>query len=83
MDLKDISVEFLRVNSGLRSLDSGAYLVCVDMKGTDGSIYDVDFFMAGNRGQVLPIGTAVHKINGKPRYYDWKEKGGVWKLVKV
>ncbi len=51
-------------------------------KATDGTIYDIDFFMAGQPGSMTVTETSVHKINGKP-LYNWKEEGGVWKKVRV
>jgi hypothetical protein len=54
----------------------------VDMKGTDGKIYDIDFFMAVQGSKLNITETSVHKINGKP-LYNWKQEGGVWKKVKV
>jgi hypothetical protein len=64
------------------SLGGDKYFACVDMKGKDGKMYDIDFFMAV-RGSTLNITeTSVHKINGKP-LYNWKQQGGVWKKVPV
>ena len=50
------------------------------MKATDSTIYDIDFFMNGNPGDMKVTQTSVHKINGKA-LYSWKEEGGVWKKV--
>jgi hypothetical protein len=66
----------------LSSLGGGNYFACVDMKGTDGTMYDIDFFMAGQPGSMKVTETSVHKINGKP-LYNWKEQGGVWRKVRV
>jgi hypothetical protein len=52
------------------------------MKGTDGRLYDIDFFMVLQPGKLSVTQTSVHKINGKP-LYNWKQEGGVWKKVKV
>ncbi|PYJ53994.1 MAG: hypothetical protein DME82_12765 [Verrucomicrobia bacterium] len=48
------------------------------MKGSDGKIYDIDFFMVPQPGKLTVTQTSVHKINGKP-LYNWKQQGGVWK----
>jgi hypothetical protein len=80
---KDLALDLVKVHDDrLSSLGSGKYFACVDMKATDGTIYDIDFFMSGQPGSVRVTETSVHKINGKP-LYDWKEEGGVWKKVRV
>jgi hypothetical protein len=80
---KDLALDLVKIHDDrLSSLGGGQYFACVDMKATDGTIYDVDFFMAGQPGSMRVTETSVHKINGKP-LYDWKEKGGVWKKVPV
>jgi hypothetical protein len=80
---KDLALDLVKVHDDrLSSLGSGKYFACVDMKATDGTIYDIDFFMAGQPVSMRVTETAVHKINGKP-LYNWKEEGGVWKKVRV
>jgi hypothetical protein len=80
---KDLALDLVKVHDDrLSNLGENKYFACVDMKGTDGKIYDIDFFMTV-RGSTLNItGTSVHKINGKP-LYNWKEQKGVWKKVPV
>jgi hypothetical protein len=80
---KDLALDLVKVHDDrLSSLGSGKYFACVDMKATDGTIYDIDFFMAGQPGSMRVTETSVHKINGRP-LYNWKEEGGVWKKVRV
>jgi hypothetical protein len=80
---KDLALDLVKVHDDrLSSLGSGKYFACVDMKATDGTIYDIDFFMAGQPGSMRVTETSVHKISGKP-LYNWKEEGGVWKKVRV
>lgn len=80
---KNLTLDLVRVHDDrLSSLGGGKYFACVDMKGADGTIYDIDFFMAGQPGSMRVTETSVHKINGKP-LYDWKEEGGAWKRVRV
>jgi hypothetical protein len=76
---KNLALDLVKVHDDrFSSLGANKYFACVDMKGTDGKIYDIDFFMAV-RGRTLNITeTSVHKINGKP-LYNWKEEKGVWK----
>jgi len=80
---KDLALDLVKVHDDrLSSLGSGKYFACVDMKATNGTIYDIDFFMAGQPGSMTVTETSVHKINGKP-LYNWKEEGGVWKRVRA
>ena len=80
---KDLALDLIKVHDDrLSGLGGGKYFACVDMKDTDGTIYDIDFFMAGQPGSMRVTETSVHKINGKP-LYNWKEEGGVWKRVRV
>jgi hypothetical protein len=66
----------------LQDLGGGQYFACVDMKGTDGKTYDIDFFLTGQPGEMKVTDTSVHKIDGKP-LYNWKEENGKWKKVPV
>ena len=78
---KDLALDLVKVHDDrLSSLGEGKYFACVDMKATDGTIYDIDFFMSGEPGDMKVTETSVHKINGKP-LYNWKEEGGVWRKV--
>ena len=80
---KDLALDLIKVHDDrFSSLGGDKYFACVDMKGTDGKIYDIDFFMAVQPGKLTVTQTSVHKINGKP-LYNWKQEGGVWKKVKV
>lgn len=80
---KDLALDLVKVHDDrFSSLGANKYFACVDMKGTDGKVYDIDFFMAV-RGKTLNITeTSVHKINGKP-LYNWKEEKGIWKKVRI
>ena len=80
---KDLALDLVKVHDDrFSSLGGDKYFACVDMKGTDGKIYDIDFFMVLQPGKLTVTETSVHKINGKP-LYNWKQEGGVWKKVKV
>jgi len=80
---KNLVLDLIKVHDDrLSNLGAGKYFACVDMKGTDGKIYDIDFFMAVQPGKLTVTQTSVHKINGKP-LYNWKQEGGVWKKVPV
>jgi hypothetical protein len=80
---KDLALDLVKVHDDrFSSLGANKYFACVDMKGTDGKIYDIDFFMAVRARTLNVTETSVHKINGKP-LYNWKEEKGVWKKVRV
>jgi len=80
---KDLALDLVKVHDDrLSSLGGNKYFACVDMKGTDGRLYDIDFLMVVKPAQLTVTETSVHKINGKP-LYNWKEEKGVWKKVKV
>jgi hypothetical protein len=80
---KDLALDLIRVHDDrLFSLGGSKYFACVDMKSTNGIVYDIDFFMAGQPGSMNVTETSVHKIDGKP-LYEWKGQGGVWKKVRV
>ena len=64
----------------LQDLGGGKYFACVDMKGTDGKTYDIDFFLTGHPGKMTVTETSVHKVDGKP-LYNWKEENGKWNKV--
>ena len=80
---KDLALDLIKVHDDrLSSLGGDKYFACVDMKGSDGKIYDIDFLMAVQPGKLTVTQTSVHKINGKP-LYNWKEDKRVWKKVPV
>jgi hypothetical protein len=78
---QDLALDLVKVHDDrLSDLGGGKYFACVDMKGTDGKTYDIDFFLAGQPGKMKVTETWVHKIDGKP-LYDWKEDNGKWHKV--
>ena len=75
---QDLALDLIKVHDDrLQDLGDGKYFACVDMKGTDGKTYDIDFFLTGQPGKMKVTDTAVHKIDGKP-LYNWKEENGTW-----
>jgi hypothetical protein len=80
---KDLALDLVKVHDDrFSSLGGNKYFACVDMKGNDSRMYDIDFFMNVQPGKLTVTETSVHKINGKP-LYNWKEEKGVWKKVKT
>ena len=81
---KELSLQLVRVHlEYLADLGGGVHFACVDLVGTDGPVYDVDFFMKGPPGAMEVTETTVHKIDGKP-FYLWQQKrDGTWRRVPV
>jgi hypothetical protein len=80
---KDLALDLVKVHDDrFSTLGGNKYFACVDMKGNDGRMYDIDFFMNLQPGKLTVTETSVHKINGKP-LYNWKQQGGVWKKIPV
>ena len=80
---KNLALDLVKVHDDrFSNLGGNKYFACVDMKGSDGKMYDIDFFMVVQPGKLSVTETSVHKINGKA-LYNWKQESGVWKKVKV
>ena len=80
---KDLALDFVKLHDNrFSSLGGNKYFACVDMKGADGRMYDIDFMMVVQGDKLTVTETAVHKINGKA-LYNWKQDGAVWKKVKA
>jgi hypothetical protein len=78
---QNLALDLIRVHDDrLSDLGGGKYFACVDMKGTEGKTYDIDFFLTGQPGKMKVTETSVHKIDGKP-LYNWKEENGKWQKV--
>ncbi len=78
-DGMDLRLKLVRVHlEYLSNLGPRRHFACVDLATTDGNVYDVDFFMAGDPGSMTVTETTIHKVNGRP-YYVWKqENDGAW-----
>ncbi len=61
----------------LAKVSDGLFFACCDFKATNGTMYDLDFFMKSTPMGLRVSEVAVHKEAGKPRY-GWVEKDGVW-----
>jgi len=73
-DEKTLRLKLVRVHTEyLANLGPRSHFACVDLASTDGNVYDVDFFLAGDPGAMTVTETTVHKINGQP-FYVWKQR---------
>jgi predicted small lipoprotein YifL len=71
---KQLKLKLVRVHvEYLANLGPRRHFACVDLADTDGQMYDVDFFLAGDPGAMTVTETTVHKTNGQP-HYVWEQK---------
>ncbi|MFH1753236.1 MAG: transglutaminase domain-containing protein [Candidatus Omnitrophota bacterium] len=67
----------------LANLGPRRHFACIDLVDTKGDVYDVDFFLAGDPGEMTVTETTLHKLNGIP-FYAWEQnKSGTWDRVPV
>jgi len=76
---KEMKLKLVRVHMEyLANLGPRRHFACVDLASEDGNVYDVDFFLSGDPGDMTVTETTVHKLNGRP-FYLWREQeNGVW-----
>lgn len=81
---KKLVLKLVRVHTEyLSKLGPGRYFACVDLADVSGDVYDVDFFLAGEPGDMKVTETTVHKLNGQPMY-AWEQKGdGTWHRIPI
>ena len=70
---EELNLKLVRVHTEyLANLAPQRHFACVDLASTDGHVYDVDFFLTGDPGEMTVTETTVHKTNGQPLYV-WKQ----------
>lgn len=81
---RDLRLKLVRVHTEyLSNLGPQRHFACVDLADVSGDVYDVDFFLSGDPGNMTVTETTVHKINGQP-YYAWdQKKDGTWHRIPV
>lgn len=81
---KDLRLQLVRVHTEyLSNLGPRRHFACVDLADVSGDVYDVDFFLEGDPGNMSVTETTLHKLNGKP-YYSWKKrKDKTWYRVPI
>lgn len=81
-DGKELQLKLVRIHMEyLADLGGGVQFACVDLVGTDGPVYDVDFFLQGGPGSMTVTETTVHKVNGQPLYAWEQQEDGTWGRV--
>ncbi len=83
-DSLDLRLKLVRVHTEYLSvLGPEEFFACVDLATSDGDVYDVDFFLAGQPGNMDVTRTDIHKRNGQP-FYTWKRTDdNTWHTVPV
>jgi len=72
-DDRELHLKLVRVHTEyLANLGPRRHFACVDLASTEGDVYDVDFFLSGDPGEMTVTETTVHKVNGRP-FYVWKQ----------
>lgn len=81
---RELLLKLVRVHvEYLANLGPRRQFACVDLVDIDGDIYDVDFFLTGDPGEMSVTETTVHKINGQP-FYAWEQiSDGTWHRIPV
>ena len=81
---RELRLELVRVHTEyLANLGPQRHFACVDLADVSGDVYDVDFFLEGDPGNMRVTETTLHKLNGKP-FYTWKQrKDKTWYRVPV
>ncbi len=73
-DGEDLRLQLVRVHTEyLSNLGPRRHFACVDLADVSGDVYDVDFFLEGDPGNMSVTETTLHKLNGKP-FYTWKQR---------
>lgn len=81
---KDLRLKLVKVHvEYLATLGPRHHFACVDLADTDGEVYDVDFFLKGDPGDMRVTETTVHKINGQPLYAWEQQADKTWHRVPV
>ncbi|WP_194975498.1 transglutaminase-like domain-containing protein [Aquiflexum lacus] len=81
---RDLKLKLVRVHTEyLSNLGPNRHFACVDLADEKGDVYDVDFFLEGEPGNMVVTETSLHKLNGKP-FYTWKQVvDKTWRRVPV
>lgn len=81
---KELRLKLVRVHTEyLSNLGPSKHFACVDLADEKGDVYDVDFFLEGEPGNMIVTETSLHKLNGKPRY-TWKQVvDKTWRRIPV
>ncbi len=81
---RHLELKLVRVHlEYLANLGPRENFACVDLVDVGGDMFDVDFFLEGDPGNMTVTETTVHKINGEHYYYWDQGEDGTWKRIPV
>jgi len=76
---EQLRLKLVRVHTEyLSKLGPGRHFACVDLATVDGDVFDVDFFLDGDPGEMVVSETTIHKCNGQPRYVWEQQPDKTW-----
>lgn len=81
---REYAFKLVRIHTEyLANLGPGRHFACVDLVDAKGDVYDVDFFLSGDPGNMTVTETTIHKLNGVP-FYAWEQaEDGNWHRIPV
>lgn len=81
---QELKLKLVRIHMEfLSKLGPQSHFACVDLADVSGDVYDVDFFLSGDPGDMTVTETTVHKLNGIP-YYVWdQDEDKSWHRLEV
>ncbi len=82
VDDVNLRLRLVRIHTEyLATLGPQEHFACVDLVDTKGDVYDVDFFLHGDPGNMVVTETIPHKVNGKPFYFWQQNSDKTWGRV--
>jgi transglutaminase-like putative cysteine protease len=84
IDGKSHALRLVKIHTEyLATLGPQEHFACVDLVDTHGDVYDVDFFLKGDPGEMIVTETIPHKVNGKPFYFWQQNEDETWGRIPV
>jgi hypothetical protein len=70
---EDLTLKFDQVHDPVRQIDGGVYFACTDfhVKGETDKIYDIDFWLREEAGELKVFRTKIHKEPRSSLLYGW------------
>ena len=70
---QDLTLRFVKIHDPVRQIGDGVYFACTDfhVDGTADMLYDIDFWLQPENGQLQVFQTKIHKEPRKSLLYGW------------
>ena len=70
---EELALEFVRIHDPVRQIDGNTYFACTDFHvvGEPEKLYDLDFWMNGQTGELKVYQSKVHKEPRRSFLYGW------------